>query len=270
MFDSNLCDRPFPEKPFFIDWLKFEWLNIPLLVVLLILLFFGLYWMIRYTRWKRWLSSRKTLLLLFSCTAFLPLVFIGVAAKGLVAFLPNDSGIATDAIVILGRGPTFDQERINLAAELWQNQRAPRIFISGRGDAQRTIESLEAKGISRRVLDGENCSLTTQENAVFTATILQSRGIKRIILITDEPHMLRSLLVFRANHFTVIPRTSTLSSYYFGMRAKAFLSLREYPGLINYALRGLFVTQQSPESKNPEIVSLLQKAEQYGRTKINY
>jgi uncharacterized SAM-binding protein YcdF (DUF218 family) len=264
MFDSPLCDRPLPTKPFFIQWLSYGLLNKPLLVVLLLLSFFGLFWVIQHTRRKHWLSKTKVILLLFGFTATLPLIFV-VAAKGLVLFLPADSGTAADAIVVLGRGGTLHKERVNLAAELWQARRAPMIFVSGNGDARSMVEQLEAKGIPPRVLDGEECSLTTWENAVFSAAILRPQGIRRIILITDEPHMLRSLLVFRANNFTVIPRTTPLPPEFFGTRGKASMTLTEYAGIINYGWRGLFLTQRSAELNKPDLANPLQKAEQYGQ-----
>ncbi|MFB8790585.1 MAG: YdcF family protein [Potamolinea sp.] len=265
MFDSNLCDRPFPEQPFFLSWLPMGWLTKILIVILLLLFFWGLRWLIKQTKWKPWLSSRRGIFLLFGLTVTLPIIFVVIAAKGLVIFLPPDPGTAVDAIVILGRGPLFDKERVNLAAELWQAKRAPMIFSSGRGDSYRMIEDLNAKGIPKQVLNGEECSLTTLENAVFTAAILQPRGIRQILLITDEPHMLRSLLVFRANGFTVIPRPSPVSPYLFGKKTKIFLTFREYAGLVSYALRGLYFRQHLPESNSPYLVNLLEKAKQYSQ-----
>jgi uncharacterized SAM-binding protein YcdF (DUF218 family) len=114
------------------------------------------------------------------------------------------------------------------------------------------------------VLDGENCSLTTDENAVFTASVLQPQGIKRILLVTDPPHMWRSLLVFRAQGFTVIPKPSPLPSY-LGRKAETFITLREYMGLVGYGLRGLFFPQRSPGATRPDLINLLRKAEQYGK-----
>lgn len=264
MFDSPLCDHPLPTKPFFIQWLNFSWLNKPLLVVLLLLSFFGLFWIIRYTRWKHWLSQRRTILLLFGFTATLPLVFV-LAAQGLVAFLPTDSGAVADAIVVLGRGGSLYKDRVDLAAELWQAKRAPMIFTSGRGDARGMVEQLQKKGIPQKVLDGEECSLTTWENAVFSSAILRPRGVRQIILITDEPHMLRSLLVFRANNFTVIPHTTKLPPEFFGIRGKVSFTLTEYAGVIGYGLQGLFMTQKSPKLDSPNGAIRLKKAEQYGQ-----
>lgn len=265
MFDSNLCYRPSPEQPFFISWLQMGWLNKSLLVISLILFFFGLRLLIKRTRWKPWLSSRRGLILLFGLTATLPIILFFIAAQGLVIFLPPDPGTTADAIVILGRGPLLDRERVNLAAELWQTKRAPIIFSSGRGDSYRMIENLNAKGIPKQVLNGEECSLTTLENAIFSAAILQPRGIRQILLITDEPHMLRSLLVFQANGFSVIPRPSPISPSFFGKRKKIFLTFREYAGLVSYALRGLYFQEHSPESNNPDLVNLLEKAKQYSQ-----
>ena len=264
MFDSNLCDRTLTKLPLAIPWWQFEWLKPLLPVVGLLLVVSGLFWIIQNKKWRRWLTSPRGILLLFAFTASLPLMFVA-ADKALVAFLPRDSGVTADAIVLLGRGGgEFYEDRVNLAVELWQAKRAPMIFTSGNKDAPSMIEQLEEKGIPKRSLDGENCSLTTAENAVFSAAVLQPRGIGRIILITDEPHMLRSLLVYRALGFTVIPHTTPIPSY-LDFKQSGFLTLREYMGLIGYGFRGLFLPQSSPEAVDPEIVHLVQKAKDYAQ-----
>lgn len=263
MFSSPLCFRAITKLPPVISWWQFHWLKKPLLVVLLLLAFFGLSWIIQHPRWRRRLSSPRAILLLVGFIASLPLIY-AVAASGLSVFLPTDSGAAADAIVVLGRGPELNEHRVYVAAELWRARRAPMIFVSAGGEAARIIQMLEARGIPNRVLDGENCSQTTEENALFTAAILHPQGIQRILLITDPPHMLRALLTFRANKFTVIPYTSQLP-FKWGFKEKAFLNLREYIGLVSYGLRGFFIPQRSLELKSPDIVNLVQEAEQYGR-----
>jgi uncharacterized SAM-binding protein YcdF (DUF218 family) len=267
MFDSKLCDRwltnTFTRLPLITDWWQFGWRKQLLLVVIVILVFFGLRWIRQHQRWKRWLSNPRVVLLLFGITATIPIVF-AVAAKGLVIFLPTDSGAAAEAIVVLGRGEEFRKQRVDVARELWHARRAPRIFTSGRGDAASMIEQLKAKSIPNRVLDGENCSLTTWQNAVFTAAALHPQGIRQILLLTDELHMLRSLLVFRANGFIVIPHTTQLPPN-FGFKATAFLTFREYMGLVGYGLQWRFHPQRSPESNSPDIENIRQQAEQYGQ-----
>ncbi len=262
MFDSTLCYRTLTKLPLYVSLRQLTWFKPILLVVILLLFFFCFRWVVRNTRLRRWFTKPIAILLLFGFTATLPLMFV-LANTGLVAFLPPDPGTKTDAIVVLGRGWHFYQ-RIEVAAELWRAKRAPKIFISGMNDAPIFIDLLESIGIPNQVLDGENCSLTTQENAIFTSAILKPQGIRRILLITDPPHMLRSLLLFRAFGFTVIPKVSSLPPY-LGYKAEAFITLREYAGLISYGLRGLFLNQRSPEASNPALVKLIEEAEKYGQ-----
>lgn len=264
MFDSSLCDRTLNTVPLFIPWWQFPWLKNFLVIVLIVSLLVGIVLLFRYARQKRWLRNPKVLLLLFVLGAVLPLSF-WFLDKVLVAFLPKDSGETAGAIVLLGRGGgDFYTDRTNLAKDLWQTKRAPLIFTSGIDDAPSMISQLQEKGVPRQVMDGENCSLTTAENAIFSAAVLQPRGIKKIILITDSPHMLRSLLVFRANGFEVIPRTTPLPDY-LGTQASFILKLREYGGLFTYAFRGLFSTPPKSELDSPALAKAVQKAEQYGK-----
>ncbi len=265
MFDSTLCDaRSFPEKYFFIDWFTFIWFHKSLFIAFSCLSLFGVYWVMRNTRWKHRFHHKRTPLKLLGLAVTLTAVFL-VLDKALLFFLPSQATQEAHAIVVLGRGPLFNQDRVERAAELWQARRAPRIFVSGAGDASVIIEKLEAKGIPEAVLDGENCSLTTKENAVFTAAILQPQGIRRIVLVTDEPHMWRSVLVFRAYGFNVTAQTSQIPSYFGRLRAKLFLRLREYTALVSYGLRGLYFPKASPESDSPELKNLVQEAEQYAQ-----
>ncbi len=89
MFDSPLCKRQFTGFPLVPDWGQFNWLKIPLLLVVILLAFFGLRWIIQHSRWKRHLSSSKGILLLTGLTATL-LILLAVADKGLVVFVPSD------------------------------------------------------------------------------------------------------------------------------------------------------------------------------------
>lgn len=264
MFDSSLCDRTLNKVPVFISWGQFPWLQKLLPIVVILLICLGLGWIYQQARRRGWLRNPKTLFILFCFSASLPLITL-LLDQALVAFLPKDSGEVANAIVILGRGGgDLYKDRVNLATELWQAKRAPLVFTSGIVDAPSMMSQLKDKGIPTPALDGENCSLTTSENAIFSAAILQQQGIKKIILITDAPHMWRSLLVFRANGFSVIPRTTPLPSY-LGTQASTFLKIREYGGIINYAFRGLFFGQRSPELDNPALANAVQQAEKYGK-----
>ena len=252
MLNPALCARPISQ------WLGLKsmlssWLMTPTLVVLPLVALIGLPWIIPRLRWKRQLSSLGAILLVIYFTATFPLT-IAVASKGLVAFLPADPGTTADAIVILGRGENFSKSRVEIAASLWRANRAPLIFASGAGDAPKMLEELRAEGIPSQALDEESCSQTTEENALFTATLLQPKGIKQIVLVTDPPHMLRSLLTFRSLGFTVIPHISPIPPS-LAPTKKAIMVFYEYMGLVSYGLRGRFFHQSFAEAK-PQIAAL--------------
>ena len=247
MLDPALCDRPTSQ------WLVLKtivstWLTTPALMLLPLAAMIGLPWLIPQLPWKRLFWGVASVLLLIYFIATFPLS-IAVATKALVKFLPPDLGVNADAIVLLGRGDEFRQSRVKIAAELWRANRAPLIFASGTVDAPHMIRLLKAEGIPNQTLAYEECSRTTEENARFTATVLQPQGVKQILLITDSPHMLRSLLTFRSFGFTVIPYTSPVPPD-LAPRTKALKVFSEYLALVGYGLQGRFLPQSLPEATN--------------------
>ncbi len=249
MLDPSLCHRPVSQ------WLEIKsiianWLMTPILVALPLLFLIFLPWIVPRFPWKRLWSGFGTLLLVTYFSAQFPLT-TAVANKGLVAFVPPDRGQTADAIVILGRGAAFRDSRVRVAANLWQSQRAPLIFASGSGDGTEIVNRLERIGIPPQALNEEHCSQTTKENALFTASILKPQGINRIILVTDPPHMLRSLLTFRNVGFEVIPHKSSVP--HLTQTRKAMMMFYEYMGLVKYGLNGEFVPQNMAQ-RQPQII----------------
>lgn len=263
MFDLASCKRPFTQYPLFFDWGELDWLKNSIIVVILILSVLGIRWILGQLRCKRWFSNRKNLFLLAGATATL-LLLLSVADKGLTMFLPADTGTKTDAIVILGRGTEFGILRADVVAKLWQAKRAPLVFHSGMGDTPRAIPLLKKKGIPRQALDGENCSMTTPENAIFTAAILKARGIKSIILVTDGPHMQRSILDYTDEGFNVIPITSPIPTNMSSLD-KSFLIFREYLFLTLASIRRVFHGERPHDLDTPELAKLVQQAKEYGK-----
>ena len=60
----------------------------------------------------------------------------------------------------------------------------------------------------------EKKSNTTLENALFSAEILATEGVKKILLVTQSYHMKRSKLLFEYAGFEVIPAPTQLSDHY--------------------------------------------------------
>ncbi len=202
-----------------------DWLSQPGWVIATVLVAIAPPWFVRHesTRsrpnlwapklWQTWRSlSRRLAVVLLSYLVLIspPAVAWGLGA--IVSPLPKDSGGTADAIVILGRGDPMTPGRTELAAALWRQQRAPLIVASGVYDAPRMVKALRAKGVAASAVVGEECSLTTYENALFTAAILFPQGKRTIILVTDAPHLWRSHLIYESFGFTVVPLPSPLSA----------------------------------------------------------
>ncbi len=221
------------------------------LLALLVLVVFWLVWLLRqpsrreqFRQWRRqfcWNRRRTQVIvaLTLACLLITSPPGLALATQALTSQIPADSGANADAIVILGRGPRFMRDRVDATITLWQAQRAPHIFVSGRGDARFLVRQLLESGIPREAISGEDCSLTTEENAQFTADLLLPQNVKRILLVTDSPHMLRSQLTFESLGFEVIPYPSSVPPD-LGYRERLNIVAREYGGMLSYVLKGRF------------------------------
>lgn len=188
-------------------------------------------------------------------------LIVGLATWGLTAALPDDTGETADAIVILGRGKELRDNRLTAAYQLWKDQRAPRLFVSGTMDVLPIVDRLKLRGIPGEIMGGEGCSESTEENAVFTAAVLAPQGVKKIILLTDAPHMLRSLLIFRSVGFTVISHPVALPAEWKPLK-KLELIFREYAALIYYGFSGRLQNQAAVKLGQPE-AAVLQRMQEW-------
>ncbi|PSB12930.1 YdcF family protein [filamentous cyanobacterium CCP1] len=226
----------------FAGWVS-RWIMQPAQVMLV---FGGLLLVSKLLPKRRGRSLRLAMLCLTLSYLFaLSPMVVNVAGKVLESQIPGDSGATADAIVILGRGKGFTPSRVAVANELWQAQRAPLIFASGIEDAPKILQRLQEQGIPRQALQGEACSRTTYENAKFTAAILLSQGVHQILLITDSPHMMRSMLTFRGFGFSITPVASSGLSE-LDRRKKTSTVLREWARLVGYGLLGRYAPQEIP------------------------
>ncbi|MGD1897286.1 MAG: YdcF family protein [Phormidesmis sp.] len=242
---SALCRK---QEPAFQLWLMLGKLTSnlfanPAAAVLLVMAIAALLWWVA----RRYLRPKVIRLLgisfLGACLLFISPLPSAVSQWLLVGFLPADSGEAAAAIVVLGRGPNQNEPRAETVAALWQEARAPLIVPSGRTDAPIIAGLLKNQSnISREVIVQERCSLSTSENAEFTAAMMMPRGLSKIILVTDPLHMMRSLLTFKSFGFEVIPHPTALANE--GLKQSRFIAFRESLGLISYAIMGRYSDQQ--------------------------
>jgi uncharacterized SAM-binding protein YcdF (DUF218 family) len=169
--------------------------------------------------------------------AFVLLLALAVAAIVFPQkFLCVDSGPAqADVIVVLGGGAAERPER---AAELFKEQAAPRIIVSGWGDCEINRQLLIEDGVPADVIGLETRSRTTRENAEFTVKLLRQQKAGRVILVTSWFHSRRALASFR--HFAPEIKFYSRPSYVAYARAswpdrrfgrRVYL---EYPKLFGY------------------------------------
>jgi uncharacterized SAM-binding protein YcdF (DUF218 family) len=189
-----------------------DWLSQPQWVALAFLVVMVPPWL--KPKWRKWqwgrsLSKRLAIVLLAYFVLISPPA-VALGLRAIVAPLPKDLGTTVDAIVMVGRGSPMTPGRVELAAKLWKQGRAPLIVASGVYDAPRMMLALQEQGVPSSAVVGEDCSLDTWQNALYTASILFPQDKRRIILISDAPHLWRSHLIYNEFGFSVIPLTSPL------------------------------------------------------------
>lgn len=190
------------------------------------------------------------------------------------AGIPN-----AEAIVVLGGAtksafpprPTVDLneqgDRVIYAAQLYLQKKAPIIILSGgridwkgsgASESADMATVLTSIGIPKEAIIQEPDSLNTIQNAVNVRKILESRGIRRVLLVTSAIHMPRSFLIFQRQKIDAIPAPTDflvtegeLQELSSSPKA-AILNLlpdvdnlrlftsafKEYVGIIIYSLRG--------------------------------
>ncbi len=104
--------------------------------------------------------------------------------------------------------------RAQAAIELYRNGGSCPVFLCGGKPDPRIKGSpcadlmqtwLLAQGVKPSDLVVENQSRTTHENAVEVQKLLASRGIHRVVLVTDAWHMLRAAACLRRQGVEVVP-----------------------------------------------------------------
>ena len=113
------------------------------------------------------------------------------------------SPAATQAVVLVGRGPEIARATTLTAAFYLQSNLAPLAYISG--DTRYPAQLLLGEGIASDRIWGDSCARTTWENATLTFENLSPRGIRRITLITDPWQLPRATAAFRKVGFSVTP-----------------------------------------------------------------
>lgn len=144
--------------------------------------------------------------------------------------------------------------RVQKGVALWKNRKAPLVVVSGgleKLDEPITGADIMAKevmrlGVPKEVLLLERTALDTHENAIRTASLLKSRNITKVLLVTSRIHLPRAVATFRKSGLEVFaiaaePKEIPIvtKKHPAWSNATAFYAvMNEYLGYLYYFLRG--------------------------------
>lgn len=145
----------------------------------------------------------------------------------------NTQAQPADAIVVLGGGTYFKAPeyggidtvgtgsllRLRYAARLQRETGKPILVTGGKPRGNDSSEAQQMKSVLENefkvpVQWTEDESDNTLENARYSYQLLQKSGIKRIYLVTHAWHMPRSIRVFQAAGFEVVPAPTAFTTHY--------------------------------------------------------
>jgi uncharacterized SAM-binding protein YcdF (DUF218 family) len=138
---------------------------------------------------------------------------------------------AADAIVVLGCkvAPSGQltppaARRAAAAASAFHAGVAPYVIASGgrrwgsHAEARAFGRALARAGVPESAIVEELCSLSTYENAIFSAAMLRRLGARRAAVVTCPWHMARALDSFRAAGVDAFPIPTARGAIAFGRR----------------------------------------------------
>lgn len=128
------------------------------------------------------------------------LVAIPILLIGAVLYAPpsrflvrDDPKASSDFLVVLGG----EDSRARYAARCFHEGVAPRILVTGYGDAYKNRDLLHSLGVPSKVILVEPLSRSTLENARFSAPILHQAGARKVAIVTSMYHTSRAYATFR-------------------------------------------------------------------------
>lgn len=101
---------------------------------------------------------------------------------------------SANVIIVLGGEPLA---RPLEAARLYKDGVAPRVFVTGAGDAGECKRVLMGAGVPAKAITLENKSTTTYTNATLLKPLLEEAKVNSALIVTSPFHTRRALATFR-------------------------------------------------------------------------
>ena len=237
----------------------FLWAASPRIIIPVLAALSALALMPRVPSQARQLGTAMAVLLSGYLLLATPLVANGLLA-GLTWRLPAYTDESGDAAVVLSRGEELSLDRYDMAIQLWRQDRVQKVFVTSLGRIGYMTSRFKQDDLPLSSLSGSTCARTTYEEAVSTAAILQPTPVNHIVLITDPAHMWRSVLTFQRLGFRVSPYIAPYPAEFSSFQ-RSVLALREYLGLVNYALLGRLAQVPLDRAATQVIVTAINPAD---------
>lgn len=233
-----------------LTWKLYYWFINPKKVTLMLLVIAAVAMIASKPKYRRRMIS-ACLALMTAYWFLLSPLFSAPATALLSSFVPADTGESADAVVVLARAGRLQGDRYGKALDMVAAGRSSNLLIMGRAQGAEVLKAIDndERNLSPNMISAV-CVRTTKQEAESAAAALGSRGLKKIVLITDTPHMLRAWLTFKGLGFTVMPHVEPLPADV-SNRERSLLAIREYLGLVSYGVLGRF-QGQSPNTL-PEV-----------------
>lgn len=175
-----------------------------------------------------WLTWRTGIRVALALVGLLVLYFV-VTVVQVWRAAEGDNRRKSEAIIVLGaaqfdgRPSAVFRARLDHAFDLWRADVAPTIVVTGGklpGDrfteAGAGAEYLIGRGVPDANLLRETTSRSSWESLAASARFLQTRGIDRVVLVSDPFHSLRIRLIAEELGFDAVTsptRTSPISGF---------------------------------------------------------
>ncbi len=135
-----------------------------------------------------------------------------ISAVALFVYLYGqaDRAAPADVIIVLGAGTRADGtpnrgqiRRVRHGVALYKQGIAPYLLCTGgytnnhpRSEAQTCIDLASALGVPATALLREDVSTTTQENVIESRRVMNSLGLQRAVVVSDNYHLFRAEWLF--------------------------------------------------------------------------
>ncbi|WP_052356685.1 YdcF family protein [[Clostridium] dakarense] len=129
--------------------------------------------------------------------------------------------------------------RLDKALEYYNKNKDIKIIVSGGQGKDEVISEAEAmyrylidKGVDSKQIIKEDKSTTTFENLIYSKRILKGKNKEKIIIVTNDYHLLRSRIIA---HILGLENEGLSSQS--SLSGKLYYTVREYPAMVIYVVK---------------------------------